>query len=106
MNLIMGKQENAVENLLCREVMRLGGVTRKYKSQPGVADRLCFLPYGILYLAEVKTYNGKESPLQVRERNRMTGLGFRSRVVYGEESVMNLIDEMKEELREKSLNFI
>jgi len=92
----MGKRENAVEKLLNQEVIKLGGLTRKYKSQPGVADRLCFLPGGHLWLIELKTYDGKKSTPQERERERMVDLGFRARFAFGEQSVMDIIAEMKE----------
>ena len=106
----MGKREAPVESYLKREVKKLGGETRKYKSQPGVADQLCFLPGGHLWLVEVKSDTGRESPMQQRERELMTNLGFRSRVAYGMQAVTDIINEMREVINAgsttKTLNFL
>lgn len=94
---MMGVRERKVENYLDDQVkLLLGGVTRKYVSpqHDGVADRLVFLPGGLLWLVEVKTVDGKESEVQQRERTRMTELGFRATIVYGEQQVDELIAEM------------
>lgn len=96
----MGKQEHSDEMYLSEQIELLGGETRKYTSpgRKGVADRLCFLPRGILYLVEVKTYDGKESPSQIRERHRMQALGFTCRIAYGKAGIDLIIKEMKERL--------
>lgn len=98
----MGKAESKVEtHLHSRVTEELGGTTRKFTSpsHSGVADRLCFLPGGILYLIEVKTSDGVESGPQERERVRMQALGFECRVAYGKTGVDHIITEMKGKLR-------
>lgn len=92
----MGVRENKVERYLDEQVKSLGGVTRKFTSpgHDGVADRLCFLPGGLLWLVEVKTDEGRESPQQARERDRMLDLGFRSRIVYGHSGVDLFLEEV------------
>jgi hypothetical protein len=93
----MGVRENKVERYLDDQVkLLLGGVTRKFVSpgHDGVADRLVLLPGGLLWLCEIKTVDGVESPAQQRERTRMTVLGFRATIVYGEQQVDELIAEM------------
>lgn len=92
----MGKAENTVEKYLHQQVTKIGGTTRKFTSpgHVGVADRLCFLPYGRLYIVEVKSDTGSESGPQQRERERMISLGFRSVVVYGKSGVDDLLKEM------------
>jgi hypothetical protein len=92
----MGVRENKVERYLDDQVKLLGGETRKFVSpgHDGVADRLCFLPGGLLWLVEVKTIDGDESGPQSRERTRMTKLGFRATIVYGEVQVDLLIAVM------------
>ena len=93
----MGVREAKVERYLDQQVKLLDGFTRKYVSpgRDGVADRLCYLPGGLLWLVEVKTTDGRESPAQQRERQRMIDLGFRARIVYGEKQVDELVLEMK-----------
>ncbi len=85
----MGKRENIVETYLDKQVVGLGGLTRKYTSpgQAGVADRLVLLPGGRIVFVEVKSMTGKERPGQTRERARMLGLGFEAIVVEGKFSV-------------------
>jgi hypothetical protein len=95
----MGVRENKVERYLDDQVkLLLGGATRKYVSpqHDGVADRLVFLPGGLLWLVEVKVAkpDGRESGSQERERTRMTKLGFRATIVYGEQQVDELIAQM------------
>lgn len=92
----MGVRENKVETYLHQCVEQRGGTTRKYTSpgRSGVADRLCFLPGGYLWLVEVKTDSGRESTPQSRERNRMLDLGFRARIVYGRDGVDALMVEI------------
>ncbi len=48
----MSTRENKVERYLNDQVKLLSGVTRKFTSpgHDGVADRLCFLPGGLLWL--------------------------------------------------------
>lgn len=92
----MGVRENKVERYLDTCVKERGGVTRKFTSpsHAGVSDRLCFLPGGELWLVEVKTVDGKESSAQQRERQRMLELGFRARIVYGDDDVDALMGEI------------
>ena len=92
----MGKHENDVETYLHEQVTKLGGTTRKYTSpsRTGVADRLCFLPGGMLFLIEVKSDTGTESTPQTRERKRMQGLGFDCRVAYGKAGVKMILPEL------------
>lgn len=101
----MGVRENKVERYLKSEVKKLGGETRKFVSpqHDGVADDLCFLPGGLLWLVEVKTIDGTESGPQERERIRMTKLGFRATIVYGEQQVDELIAEMIKTMSQMSM---
>lgn len=93
----MGIRENKVERYLDSEVKKLRGTTRKFVSpgHDGVADRLCFLPGGHLWLVEVKTDSGIISSPQKREKLRMTKLGFRSNVVFGNKGVDVLIRQIQ-----------
>lgn len=90
----MLSQERTIESYLCDQIVKIGGVTRKYTSPGfvGVADRLCFLPEGTIVLVEVKTMSGRESVPQKRERERMICLGFNATVVHSKRDVDDLID--------------
>lgn len=85
----MSSQERTIESYLHTQIVKMAGVTRKYTSPGfvGVADRICFLPGGVMFLVEVKTMNGKESLPQKRERKRMIGLGFNAVVVHSKRDV-------------------
>ena len=96
---LMGKPEATVEQYLHQCVVSRGGTTRKYTSpsHSGVADRLVLIPFGLLWIVEVKTDVGRESGVQQRERERMLKLGYRALVVYGKKDVdalMVQVDQM------------
>lgn len=88
----MGKAETAVEKYLNKKIKELGGLTRKYVSpgHVGVADRLCFLPRGIVFLVEIKSSVGEETVPQIRERTRMLKLGQNATIIYGKKGVDKL----------------
>ena len=94
----MGKLEKNVERYLNEQVNFIGGLTRKFVSPGhcGVADRLVFLPGGVLYIIEVKTERGKESPMQQRERVRMMSLGFNAIILHGKSDVDKWIKGVKQ----------
>jgi hypothetical protein len=59
-------KESEIETYFCWAVMRLGGVTYKFKSptQRGVADRIACLPGGMTWFVELKQPKGRLSALQ------------------------------------------
>lgn len=59
-------KESEIETYFCWAVMRLGGVTYKFKSptQRGVADRIACLPGGATWFVELKQPKGRLSALQ------------------------------------------
>lgn len=85
----MGKAENTVESYLHGEVVKLGGTTRKWVSPQydSVPDRLIFLPFGRLWVLEVKTLKKSPSKAQYREINRLALLGYRAGWVQGKVGV-------------------
>ena len=84
----MGARENKVEKYLDKEVTKLGGLTRKWVSpgRDGVPDRIVILD-GVIRLVEVKTDDGKLTPVQEREHARLRKAGARVHTVYGQSSV-------------------
>jgi len=93
----MGVRENKVERYLHDRVTSLGGTSRKWVSpgRRGVPDRIVVLPWGI-WLVEVKTIEGRLSPDQEREHQRLRDAGAVVKVVYGHAGVDQLIEELKD----------
>lgn len=92
----MGVRENKVETYLNAEIIKLGGISRKWVSpgRDGVPDRICVVR-GAVWFVEVKTVDGYLSPEQIREQDRLIESGATVRTVYGKEGVDNLIQEIK-----------
>ena len=92
----MGVRENKVEKYLDKEVKKLGGLTRKWVSpgRDGVPDRICILNGSVMFV-EVKTVDGKLSPTQEREQQRLRDAGAAVFTVYGEEGVDEWVQSIK-----------
>lgn len=84
----MGVRENKVEKYLDSEVVKLGGITRKWVSpgRDGVPDRVVILN-GKVWFVEVKTDDGKSSPTQEREQKRLMDAGATVMIVHGHKGV-------------------
>lgn len=93
----MGVRENKVERYLDSEIMKLGGITRKWVSPGvnGVPDRIVIVK-GRVYFVEVKTVDGRLSSWQEREINRLIKHGVNARAVFGQDGVDQLIKSIKE----------
>jgi hypothetical protein len=96
----MAARENKVERYLDSEIMKLGGITRKWVSPGvnGVPDRIVIVN-GLVWFVEVKTIDGRLSPWQKREIDRLRDHGVSALVVYGVEGVDEFIKEVRETLR-------
>lgn len=89
----MIKLEREIEEQLRRMVSKHGGQCLKWvcPGWAGVPDRIILLPGGRVIFAETKRPKGGHlSALQVWWRDRLTGLGFTSVVVWDEENVATL----------------
>ncbi len=88
----MGARENKVEKYLDSEVKKLGGISRKWTSsgRDGVPDRIVIID-GDIHFVEVKTSDGKLSPTQERECDRLKEAGATVFVVFGNEGVDQFI---------------
>ena len=87
----MGVREAKVETYLDDEIIKLGGITRKWVSpgRDGVMDRICFL--NPEWYVEVKTVDGVQTGVQHREAIRLIDHGARVVVVYGNDGVDKFI---------------
>ena len=62
------ESEKTLEARLVREIEARGGMALKYTSQfhRGIPDRICLLPYGLVYFVELKSTGKKPTKLQQR----------------------------------------
>lgn len=72
-------RESSVEDYLVKRVEALGG--KAYKTvtpgRKGFPDRLCVLPGGVLFFAELKAPKGVVAPAQLRRIDELKALGQR-----------------------------
>ena len=71
-------REKEIEKTLISQVRKADGMCLKFISPgwSGAPDRLCLLPGGRLFFAELKRPGGKIRPLQERRRKQLEELGF------------------------------
>lgn len=99
-------REKQIEKYLAKKIDELGGISRKFISpqRRGVPDRICLLPYGLVYFVECKAPNGKLSKLQELEKGLMESLGCNYSVVWDYESVDRLIHKLGRRLSHLKYN--
>lgn len=88
--------EKQIERRLVEGVRKLGGLCYKFVSpgHPGVPDRIVITPKGSVIFVELKTDTGRLSKLQRYTIGEMQKHGADVRVVWGLESVMELLREV------------
>ena len=111
----MGKRENKVERYLKKKIVERNGISRKWVSPgvDGVTDQICLIPMPVykmmqkldkldpfatvadVYFGEVKTVDGRVSPVQEREHARLRSVGAQVRITSGAAEVDDLMDELK-----------
>lgn len=103
----MGAAEKKVEDYLVDQVELLGGEAYKFTSpnRRFVVDRICALPYGLTYWIEVKSPKGVLHPGQEREQARLYEKGHKVGTVSTKLEVNTLINDMKEELNAKCIQY-
>lgn len=71
------ENEKATEAFLRDEMKRQGGRSYKFVSpgQTGVPDRICILPGGRIFFAEVKSEGKKSTPKQRQQQAVLAALG-------------------------------
>lgn len=79
--------EREVERALIRAVRKAGGMCLKFVSPgwAGAPDRLCLLPGGRMFFAEVKRPGGKPRPLQQKRHDELRKLGYEVKVTDSKE---------------------
>ncbi len=93
----MAIRENKVERYLDSEIMKLGGITRKWVApgMNGVLDRIAIVT-GNVWFVEVKTVDGRLSSWQEREIKRLKDHGAKALVVYGQNGVDEFIEMVRD----------
>ena len=74
--------EKYIEKKFCESIKRMGGIAVKLLSTiTGLPDRLCLLPGGCLFFAELKTTKKKAEARQKLVHRQIRALGFEVYVV-------------------------
>lgn len=88
--------EKRVEQALCREVKKRGGMGVKFVSPglDGVPDRLLLFQGGVSAFVELKAPGKKMSPLQLKRKKQLEQLGFRVYCIDHTEMIGGILDEI------------
>lgn len=86
--------EKKYERKLREAVEKLGGLCLKFPAThfAGIPDRICLLPGGRLFFAELKGPGKKQSPRQLYVARKLTALGFDCFVIDSAESLAITIE--------------
>ena len=87
------EKEKILEKKLSIEIEKLGGWSLKLLSThvTGLPDRMCLLPGGRVFFAEVKTTKEKPKRIQIWVHNKIRALGFRVEIIDQSEKIKELI---------------
>jgi hypothetical protein len=79
----MIESEKKIESYLRKSVEGLGGLALKLPSVHfiGLPDRVCLLPGGSLFFAELKTTKKKPTKIQIKVHEKIKALGFNLYVI-------------------------
>lgn len=79
---MLSSSEKYIEKKFCEGIKRMGGFPIKLLSTiTGLPDRLCLLPGGCLFFAELKTTKKKAEPRQKIVHRQLRALGFEVYVI-------------------------
>jgi hypothetical protein len=89
-------REKEIERHLVREIEKLGGKCRKWRSPQnnGVLDRIVQMPGGRIWFVELKAPNGDLSPQQELEIRWLTNNGFRAVVLASKKEVNAWVEDI------------
>ena len=85
--------KKGVETAFVTAVRLSGGKAYKFTSEMnrGVSDRIVIYP-GQVWFVEIKRSSGKLTPLQVKFKAKIEGLGLNHFTVYGSEDIPKFLD--------------
>lgn len=90
------ESEKTLERSLKKHVeQELKGFCLKLLSQhiTGLPDRLCLIPGGRLFFAEIKTTKKKATRIQLYLHKKLRNLGFRVEVIETTKQIKNIIKD-------------
>lgn len=89
------ESEKLLERKLSVAVQKLGGISIKLVATylVGLPDRLCLLPEGRMFFAEIKTTGEKPRKIQTIVHNKLRALGFLVVVIDSTEALNQLIKD-------------
>ncbi len=89
--------EKRVEQTLCREVKKRGGIAPKWTSPgfDGVPDRMVLFADGVIAFVELKAQGKKMRALQLRRKRQLEQLGFRVYCIDNTEMIGGILDEIQ-----------
>lgn len=89
------ESEKWLENNLRERVKKLGGWAIKFvcPSITGMPDRMCLLPGGRIFFAEMKSKGKKPSPRQILVKDKIERLGFKVYVIDNEQTINEILEE-------------
>ena len=89
-------RERTLERRLRMRVASVGGWAPKWASawEPGVPDRIVFLPGGGIYFVELKAHGKRPTPLQLKVHGMLETLGARVVVLDSAEAIDAWVDEV------------
>lgn len=87
------ESEKYLERKLRQDIEKLGGWCLKIGVLhiSGLPDRLCLLPGGRMFFAEIKTTKKKPTKIQTLVHNRLKSLGFQTELIDTSEQIKNLL---------------
>ena len=88
-------RERDIENWLRQQIESMGGLAFKFVSpgNNGVPDRLAVLPGGVIYFIELKTDDGRLSPIQDWQQDRLRYRGANVVTINGMDEARAFVEE-------------
>lgn len=88
-------RERDIENWLRQRIESMGGLAFKFVSpgNNGVPDRLAVLPGGVIYFIELKTDDGRLSPIQDWQQDRLRYRGANVVTINGMDEARAFVEE-------------
>jgi hypothetical protein len=88
------ESEKLLDRKLSAALKKLGGWSIKLLAThvTGLPDRLCLLPNGVLFFAEIKTTGKKPKPVQLSVHKKLRELGFKVVVIDKSEDIIKALE--------------
>ena len=89
------ESEKLLEKKLGDKLKQMGGWSIKLLPTfiTGIPDRLCLVPPGRVFFAELKTTKEKPKPIQLAQHRKLRRMGFRVEVIDTTEQIEHILKE-------------